>query len=286
MESWLGPHLGCQMSDRQRTVREAAICTYTVSEEDLVNVKDTIHALFVLYSGMQGHRSSVFGLCDPDDGGVYILLFIDKLRMDDAAFTVVLDVAVLPLSNELMPRIHPGLCALSAIDKGLIRVVARGSEIAAWKRLLPAFVERCRTWSHRSSCEYVAHGKVPLSVVMDEMPICSCGRGVNLPPSLKDIPGCKLFLPFATRAAISPLFAVSYVERVAGAAKDIMRPFQDLANEQPSSGKPGCFACQGSGNPKLLVCSKCKFGKYCSAACQREDWKKHKAVCIALARAK
>ncbi|KAF6261089.1 hypothetical protein COO60DRAFT_822653 [Scenedesmus sp. NREL 46B-D3] len=40
-----------------------------------------------------------------------------------------------------------------------------------------------------------------------------------------------------------------------------------------------CKVC-GARQQKLLRCSRCKAVKYCSAACQTQDWKAHKAVCI------
>lgn len=273
------------MSDRQTAMREVANSDNTTAQDDLLNVKETIHALLVQYAGLQGNRSQIFGLTEPDQGGTYALIFVDKLRLDEAAFTVVADVAVVPLSNDLMPFLEPGLRALSTNSSGrVVSIVTRGSEVTAWKRLLPACVERCRTWSHRANCEYVAQGKIPLSVVMDEMPLCSCGRGVGLPPDLRKLAAIKLLLPFATRAAISPLFSVSYIERVAGALNK-MKP----AAKRPSPNAPaprnapeveaGCLHCGQPGKPRLLSCSKCKTAKYCSPSCQRNDWKGHKVTC-------
>jgi hypothetical protein len=35
----------------------------------------------------------------------------------------------------------------------------------------------------------------------------------------------------------------------------------------------------------LKKCSRCKTVKYCSRACQKDDWKEHRAVCNAAAAA-
>ena len=40
-----------------------------------------------------------------------------------------------------------------------------------------------------------------------------------------------------------------------------------------------CDECGKESNVKLKCCSKCKLAYYCSADCQRADWKKHKIVC-------
>ena len=43
-----------------------------------------------------------------------------------------------------------------------------------------------------------------------------------------------------------------------------------------------CGNCKTTdGNPKLLTCAGCKFVYYCSAKCQKLDWKLHKPICRA-----
>ncbi|KAI6098077.1 hypothetical protein EDD16DRAFT_1664746 [Pisolithus croceorrhizus] len=75
---------------------------------------------------------------------------------------------------------------------------------------------------------------------------------------------------YATRAAISPLFPVSYMEKVGVNIDDPIEP-------APTS---GCVAC-GKGGGQLSTCSRCKKAKYCSKDCQVEDWKAHKKNCVA-----
>ncbi|KAI6100490.1 hypothetical protein F5141DRAFT_1138879, partial [Pisolithus sp. B1] len=55
---------------------------------------------------------------------------------------------------------------------------------------------------------------------------------------------------YATRAAISPLFAVSYMEKVGGMIDDLAEPTLTR-----------CAAC-GKGGVPLFACSKCKRAKY------------------------
>ena len=48
-----------------------------------------------------------------------------------------------------------------------------------------------------------------------------------------------------------------------------------------------CFLCGKEGrSPPLRRCSQCEIAYYCSKACQRGHWKKHKAACIAAVAAK
>ena len=42
----------------------------------------------------------------------------------------------------------------------------------------------------------------------------------------------------------------------------------------------GTNNCHGCGKPSNKTCSRCKKAKYCSIACQRENWKYHKNVCV------
>ena len=38
-----------------------------------------------------------------------------------------------------------------------------------------------------------------------------------------------------------------------------------------------CFVCNSKAN--LQVCAQCKSERYCSRACQRQDWRRHKPFC-------
>eukprot|EP00978_Attheya_sp_CCMP212_P020661 scaffold59410_cov66-Attheya_sp.AAC.3 len=40
---------------------------------------------------------------------------------------------------------------------------------------------------------------------------------------------------------------------------------------------PGCTHGESNPKSKLQICSQCQVAKYCSSACQRSDWKRHKA---------
>jgi hypothetical protein len=93
---------------------------------------------------------------------VHIIFFVSCFRLAIANHTVVLDVAVLPLTNRLMPRINPFLAALTNI--GICNISVSDDESKLWKELLPSLVERCRQWEHRPSCEYKAKAQIPLSV--------------------------------------------------------------------------------------------------------------------------
>lgn len=267
-------------------MRGGTLANSKASLGDVFTVQLAIRSLFVRFTGLEGRRSSIFGLTEPDTGDTFAIIFVDKLRLDEAAFTVVADVAIVPLAEDMDPLIDPKLRALTNSNI-ITHIDLHPSNIAAWKRLLPACVERCRTWSHRDNCEYTARGRVPLSLEVAEMPLCTCGQGVGLPPDLHAWAACAPLLPFATRAAISPLFCVSYVEPVAidvdyePSTATTSRKQQTISRKTDSDQASGdvCRACGGPGKPKLLACSKCKVVKYCSPVCQRNNWKEHKPTC-------
>ena len=189
--------------------------------------------------------------------------------------------------------------------------VPTAATMRAWKQMLPALAERCRTtWTHSPNCEYTAQGKIPLDLgTSDGDPLCSCGRGKDVEGTgmMKDGVWCK-FAPFATRIALGPLFPVPYLEDVfpprlvqdvgcASLAHLHIRPpptangsgSNENGSERRATATAGpvpvaaatCDRCKKreSADLKLLVCSRCKTAVYCSRECQKGDWKTHKLRC-------
>ncbi|KAJ1303001.1 hypothetical protein OPQ81_011203 [Rhizoctonia solani] len=270
---WLNALTALQLSERERAIRNGDAVQKHAAINALVNVKDSIHAITMNASGVQVRRTRTIGLCEKDQGGIYVLLFIGGIKIDAASSTIVLDTAIIPLSNERMPALMSGIGKMQ--DKGtLVQVSTVGHEVAAWKKLIPAFVERCRNWSHLPRCEYKSQGRIPLSTVYDENPICTCGQGIGFTSPEWKAPEWKDLLPFATRAAICPIFSVSYIERVAG-------HWSERHEGSKSGTTEVCWACGGPGKPALSACSRCKKARYCSVMCQRQDWKMHKGNCRA-----
>ncbi|EGO03813.1 hypothetical protein SERLA73DRAFT_119451 [Serpula lacrymans var. lacrymans S7.3] len=98
---------------------------------------------------------------------------------------------------------------------------------------------------------------------MEKNPLCSCGRGKDV-EGMNKVNMWKPLAPYVTRIALSPLFAVSYLETV---------------GRDPEAYR--CFVCRGKGKPKLKMCTVCKKVRYCSSECQKKDWKVHKLRCKA-----
>jgi len=246
------------MTDRERDLRERDIRTDT-----LTNVKATIHAILVSAAGVQGRQSQVFGL--NIEGNTDTIIFVPTLRLDLASHTLVADAYVLPLNSARIRKVEK---TIVAIIEELHNVELYGDEVAAWKRLIPALAERCRTWKHGPNCEFLAKETIPLSLEHENDPLCSCGKGKDISAAFRKEKKWESAAPFVTRIAIGPLFGVPYVESVG-----------DFTNRMPRE-ESNCEKCARCGDRgKLKVCATCKSISYCSVECQKEDWKKHKLVC-------
>jgi len=113
---------------------------------------------------------------------------------------------------------------------------------------------------------------IPLSLEHENDPLCGCGKGKDVSAAFMKEKKWESAAPFVTRIAIGPIFGVPYVESVGD--------FGNLTkHESDQERRDRCARCGGLGKPKLLLCGACKSIDYCSAGCQKEDWKKHKLVC-------
>ncbi|KAJ6449567.1 hypothetical protein C8R45DRAFT_145080 [Mycena sanguinolenta] len=246
---WLDPHVGAAFSRREAKARKKQ------DADALMFVKDSIHSIIVRSSGIQPKGSSpqrVFALRDKATNNCDTILFIDKLRFDLSAHTVVCDGFALPLSEERMTKIRHDFGKLVS---NVMNIALQPGEITSWKQLLPVLVERCRTWAHLDSCQYISEGLVPLTTEMDVIPLCACGEGRDT-QRMHNEPLWKPLAKYCTRIALSPLFGVSYLEPIWRTDRR-------------------CCVCRVKAG---LTCPKCKKDRYCGQACQKKDWKRHKAM--------
>ncbi|KAI0822886.1 hypothetical protein BC628DRAFT_1326016 [Trametes gibbosa] len=295
LSHWFNTHISSQFSERESQMKRREIAPDT-----LTLVKDTIHYLMSKSVGLGDvHSQGVFALRDNATNDSDTIFFIRGLRYDLSSHTVVCDAFVLPLFPELMASIKPAFSRLLRAGAGLEGITNTRTfdgETRAWKQILPALVERCRTtWSHRPQCEYLTKGRVPLSEeIHGGDPLCSCGRGKDV-QGMKDV---ELWRPFAsrvTRIALSPLFAVSYVEQVlppiatVRSADELLRASatsdtgpvgasSSHTQEQNPLDMQQCKTCAKSGRG-LKRCCGCSKVLYCSVSCQKANWEEHKLVC-------
>ncbi|CAE6468391.1 unnamed protein product [Rhizoctonia solani] len=155
---WLNPFCALQCSEREKGIRNGPDAQQLLEVNALVNVKDTIHAITMNLSGVQGHKTRVLGLCDPTRDGVYAILLVGGIRLDMPSFTIAIDTALVPLSRLQMPEMMPAIQTLHSA-RNMVQVNTIGHEVTAWKRLFPAFVERYRSRRRLTETHYATAGE-------------------------------------------------------------------------------------------------------------------------------
>ncbi|KAG8769806.1 hypothetical protein FRC12_004728 [Ceratobasidium sp. 428] len=264
---WLIEHTTSQMSNREQFVRH---CTNPVKRRPsdvLVNIKETITTLIQVYAGLRQARRVVFTLHE-SSRGIYMAICIGGLRLDLTAATVVLDVAAVPWSPEVEKLLDPATL--------VHEIHTPANDVPIWKHLVTACVERCRTWLHGLNCEYKSAGGAPRLHNAECNPLCSCGQGLGFESGDWKVALWERLLPYATRAAISPLFGVSYLEEILGPGLALQGTQQPASWDEPTN---KCWMC-GHPAKNLMGCQQCKKSRYCSKECQGRHWKaEHKYVC-------
>ncbi|KAI6100532.1 hypothetical protein F5141DRAFT_303100 [Pisolithus sp. B1] len=257
---WFRPHMELTFSQRERASRERSTLPGS-TPDTFVSLKDSLHCFFVSAAGLKGPNEAEFTLWNPEEDEFYATILVTNIRLDLGSHTVVADSWIIPGSSDIRDKLKVA---------HVLSIKTDAYESEAWRHLLPLFIERCRTWKHKPSCEYLVHNSVPLypgaGSDPKKVPWCSCGMGIGT-EVLKERYG-SVSAKYATRAAISPLFPVSYLEKV-GMKIDI----------PADSALTKCVAC-GKGGVPLSACARCKKAKYCSKDCQVKDWKAHKKDCV------
>ncbi|KAH7883192.1 hypothetical protein F5I97DRAFT_1902858 [Phlebopus sp. FC_14] len=255
--NWFVPHVSLMFSKRERAARSKRSPT---ANDTLINLKDTLHTLLLSVAGVEGRPPQfTFALYNTSTSETYAFIIVTALRLDIGSHTLLADAWIAPAMSVVQSKLN------GAGFFQIVSIKTTADESAAWRHVLPLLTERCRTWSHKPSCEYLAQNSIPLfpgaGSDPEKSPFCSCGAGVGVDTLPKQF---KVIAPYVTRAAFSPFFAVSYLEKVGIMGQD-------------SEG--GCKTC-GNERGTLLVCGKCKNVQYCSRECQVKDWKAHKKNCI------
>ena len=275
--SFLPMHLNMSYADRERRLcaAEGKGRIKTSDIDVITRLKQSIQDLFVDSSGLGEVKRPVIGLADPENDGVYTLIFTNGVCLDLASHTVVIDACVLPLTLHLASRL---ISAVGRVERetGLVQISTKPDEVKAWKHLLPAFTERCRRWPHPLIASIYRRAFPSRKKPTYPSPLCSCGQGKNI-GSFAQKKNWKEFAPYApyvTRTAVSPLFAVPFIDTI---DEDAKKAFHVAQNKV-------CGNCHSAGKPKLLLCAACKHANYCSTECQKADWKAHKQICKEIVR--
>lgn len=201
---WLGGHATFMMSQRERSIMEGS-ARKDATVDDLIDVKASLHLILTTATGNSRPLRSVFALREQGNNNLKALIFIAGLRLDLPAHTVVVDAFVLTMDQEYLKTIAKPLRDLST---SIFGVNVSPQELEVWQRLLPAAAERCRRWKHEEDCP-------DKQVLLADHPLlpCQCGRGHDI-ATFKERQEWEAFAPYVTRVAISPLFAVSYLDPI------------------------------------------------------------------------
>lgn len=266
-------------SIRERKLREQTVGSNQggLAPSARLNFKESLFTMFMLASGLQGGQTGLFAINHPKKGGIHILIFVSAIRLDGANGSIALDAAVIPLTLDVITsgQLESFLLILRTLE--CCTVTVDDEELVLWKKALPALVERCRNWSHTTECEYAQpEATIPLSTREGAQVICSCGTG-KLPENFISLPEWDTAARFATRLAISPTFAVPFVEKVVDL--EVLKGMASSGLGDPTQRCRSCGASQGKHSAALKKCMRCLKVQYCSVECQRKDWKKHRMEC-------
>lgn len=273
---WLVTLASLEFSPREKKIRDQADNKDGISENLRVNFKESLLTMFMLASGLQGGQTGMFAINHPDKGGIHMLIFVSAIRLDADNSSVVLDAAAIPFTNQLIAsgNMEQFLLLIRTLECATINV--NDAELILWKKAIPALVERCRTWSHRSDCEYKRRrATVPLSIEPGYQVVCSCGNG-KLPENFISVPEWETAAPNAVRIAISPTFSVPLVEDVVDTVDMAKGRGQLAATDRCRR----CRTTDAKDGGSLKKCMRCQVARYCSAECQKKDWKKHRMECM------
>lgn len=211
-------------------------------QEDLLSIgelswlqwKKMVQGMMLGFTAVVGRRQNIFAVCPGGDQQrvVGMVFFVSCLRLDVANRCVLLDGAVLVRTAETAALID-GLekelndCADATapawteaeLDTSLKYFNTTREGIHLWKEILPAHVERCRTWEHDAErCEYL-HRAGATGVIIpitddteDSSVLCGCGNGRvsghdSIPKKV-----WERIKKHLVRVAISPPFGCPFVE--------------------------------------------------------------------------
>ncbi|RWA14948.1 hypothetical protein EKO27_g233 [Xylaria grammica] len=270
-------HLANSLSAREFVLEEQDALRLSAGERIRVLFKKSINLMFSHFHGSEIQKNHVLGLRNAGIGVPQMLTLVNNLRINLTDRTLLLDCAVVPLFTE-------EICGFEDFSRRLkynpyiTWVEVDDEELQLWRRTLPAYVERCRTWTHHPDCAYMRTGRIPLTIANNEPFLCKCGNGQFSPGFKIDIPDWEEVKKYAVRAAISPAFWAPFFDEVFN--PDESRPnVTNAGGVSPTRECASCGRTRREDGGQLLNCGRCMKVKYCSRGCQRADWKLHKADC-------
>ncbi|KAI1159768.1 hypothetical protein F5B18DRAFT_635582 [Nemania serpens] len=212
---WLSSHMLVMMSARERAMcEEKASCEeralpQSAGEQLRLDFKESQFSLFTRFPGLlHDDKHHVFGLGTTAD--IHVVILVSSLRINLADRAVVLDCAIIPLHEEMYSGFE---ISLTQLMRDMLVIKVSDEELRLWRRVLPTYVERCRTWTHRADCEYKRSNSIPLATENYRQVLCTCGHG-DFPPNFIDVANWDAIAKYAVRAAISPAYWAPFVDEL------------------------------------------------------------------------
>ncbi|KAF1814641.1 hypothetical protein P152DRAFT_282522 [Eremomyces bilateralis CBS 781.70] len=291
---WIFDYIGCVLNNKDKEAVTAPVPYDYNFPVPYSPFKLRIAQMILGYGCPIKSRKTVFMIAErenesSEDVKPHFIILLSSIKLDQIVQGVVLDCAVIPLSDGLRALLAPFMQTLVS-SKGAYQVFhGTRKEIALWRRALMSFADRARTWPHKATCRYQSctpryHGK--------DGPICACGTGIfpsdyPVEAEFEKFIHDPKFNDFAVRVAIpvcfpNPLFEktwkcyhLSNQAQVTETAQMMTQTFDIMIRGDL------CLACREKpGGRPLLRCSGCHVAQYCSKECQSKDWKKvHKRIC-------
>jgi len=104
-----------------------------------------------------------------------MLIIGSTLCLDMANQGVYLDATITPFTANIL---RDNLMVTQDMKDEIGQIEVNSAGLEQWKYALPALAERCRTWRHKPTCEYIKAGKAPHTTEYACQFLCSCGMGV------------------------------------------------------------------------------------------------------------
>ncbi|KAI4736111.1 hypothetical protein E4T50_13378 [Aureobasidium sp. EXF-12298] len=265
---------GCLQSVSRSALSKSELALLTSkpgpgSRPVMFQLKELIRQMFAACAGIaDGHDEKIQMFVFRHSGLFKFHIIVNALRHDRDTGSIFLDGFFIPVTAEFVERM-----LASKTNPECLVIDTSKEHLELWQHLVPALAERCRSWEHKSDCNY--------KTKTDTTFLCDCGIGQNA--SAMPRPH-KAIAKFATRIALPFISAVPYVESmtdetmVSAMNAAMAAAGLDDKTKPSASDNADCDNC-GSDNPGLKVCSRCEKVKYCNHACQKAAWKKHKKVC-------